>query len=168
MRRVDLFEATMQGWARLNSQQRERFFQAGLKAALRLDRLEFRAWLLRRLGHPPLAAPIDLTRYTISDADMALLLKQLFIRAHPGGRCQSRQHHGADRHGVTSSRQRHHDGQAAGGAHRERTSRHHLDTMRAINLVAVEAKTGQNPPIGDMPKTIRSPRRLWLAICLGR
>ena len=38
----------MQGWARLNPQQRERFFQAGLKAALRLDRLEFRAWLLRQ------------------------------------------------------------------------------------------------------------------------
>ena len=31
MRRVDLFEATMQGWARLNPQQRERFFKAGLK-----------------------------------------------------------------------------------------------------------------------------------------
>jgi hypothetical protein len=31
MRRVDLFEATMQGWARLNPAQRERFFQAGLK-----------------------------------------------------------------------------------------------------------------------------------------
>src|SRR6478735_3268097 len=45
MRRVDLFEATMQGWARLNPSQRERFFKAGLKAALRLKPLEFRAWL---------------------------------------------------------------------------------------------------------------------------
>ena len=43
MRRIDLVEATMQGWARLNPPQRERFFQAGLKAALRLDRREFRA-----------------------------------------------------------------------------------------------------------------------------
>ena len=75
MRRVDLFEATMQGWARLNPTQRERFFQAGLKAALRLDRLEFRAWLLRRLKNHPLAAPVDLARFAISDGDMALLLK---------------------------------------------------------------------------------------------
>jgi hypothetical protein len=49
MRRVDLVEATMQGWARLNPSQRERFFQAGLKAALRLQPREFRAWLLRRV-----------------------------------------------------------------------------------------------------------------------
>jgi hypothetical protein len=75
MRRVDLVEATMLGWARLDPQQRERFFQAGLKAALRLDRLEFRAWLLRRLKNHPLAAPIDPARFAISDADMALLLR---------------------------------------------------------------------------------------------
>ena len=49
MRRVDLCEATMQGWARLDAAQRERFFQAGLKAALRLNPPQFRAWLLRRL-----------------------------------------------------------------------------------------------------------------------
>ena len=55
MRRIDLVQATMAGWARLTPSQRERFFQAGLKAALRLDRLEFRAWLLRRLKNPPLA-----------------------------------------------------------------------------------------------------------------
>jgi hypothetical protein len=42
MRRIDLVEATMQGWARLNTAQRERFFQSGLKAALRLERQEFR------------------------------------------------------------------------------------------------------------------------------
>jgi hypothetical protein len=75
MRRVDLFEATMQGWARLNPQQRERFFQAGLKAALRLDRLEFRAWLLRRLGNAPLAEPIDPASFIFGDADIALLLR---------------------------------------------------------------------------------------------
>ncbi|MET3996691.1 hypothetical protein ABID65_008368 [Bradyrhizobium sp. S3.9.2] len=51
----DLFEATMQGWARLNPQQRERFFQSGLRAALRLERQEFREWLMRRIGEPPLA-----------------------------------------------------------------------------------------------------------------
>jgi hypothetical protein len=78
--RVDLFQAGMQGWARLNPQQRERFFQAGLKAALRLDRLEFRAWLLRRVRTAPLCAPIDPGRYAISD-DMAALLKQLPLRA---------------------------------------------------------------------------------------
>ena len=71
----DLFEATMAGWARLNPAQRERFFQAGLKAALRLDRLEFRAWLLRRLRNPPLAAPIDPARLIFGDADIALLLR---------------------------------------------------------------------------------------------
>ena len=81
MRRVDLFKATMQGWARLNPQQRERFFQAGLKAALRLDRREFRAWLLRRVRTEPLAAPIDPACFAISDRDMALLLKQLPLRA---------------------------------------------------------------------------------------
>ena len=56
MRRIDLVAATMQGWSRLDPAQRERFFQAGLKAALRLDRVEFRAWLLRRLRHPPLGS----------------------------------------------------------------------------------------------------------------
>ncbi|MET4088887.1 hypothetical protein ABIB94_008410 [Bradyrhizobium sp. JR7.2] len=75
MRRIDLFEATMQGWSRLNPAQRERFFQAGLKAALRLDRLEFRAWLLRRVRTSPLSPPIDLARFTISDADIAHLLR---------------------------------------------------------------------------------------------
>jgi hypothetical protein len=75
MRRIDLVEATMQGWARLTPSQRERFFQAGLKAALRLDRLEFRAWLLRRLRNPPLAASIDLARFAISDGDFALLMR---------------------------------------------------------------------------------------------
>ena len=43
--------------------------------SLRLDRLELRAWLLRRLKNHPLAAPIDLARFAISDADMALLMK---------------------------------------------------------------------------------------------
>ena len=75
MRRIDLFEATMQGWARLDDRQRDRFFQAGLKAALRLDRLEFRAWLLRRLRNPPLAAPIDPARLIFGDADIASLLR---------------------------------------------------------------------------------------------
>ena len=79
MRRIDLFEATMQGWSRLNPQQRERFFQAGLKAALRLDRREFRAWLLRRVRTAPLATPIDPARFAISD-NMVALLKQLPVR----------------------------------------------------------------------------------------
>jgi hypothetical protein len=80
MRRVDLVQATMAGWARLNPQQRQRFAEAFLKAALRLDRLEFRAWLLRRVRNSPLAAPVDPACFAISD-DMALLLKQLPFRA---------------------------------------------------------------------------------------
>ena len=65
----------MQGWARLDAAQRQRFFEAGQKAALRLDRLELRAWLRRRLQNPPLAAPIDPAHFAISDADIALLLR---------------------------------------------------------------------------------------------
>jgi hypothetical protein len=75
MRRVDLTEPTMQGWARLNPAQRDRFFQAGLRAALRLDRQQFRDWLLRRIGEPPLAAPVDPARFAISKADIALLMR---------------------------------------------------------------------------------------------
>ena len=75
MRRIDLVEVTLQGWSRLNPAQRERFFKAGLKAALRLDRLEFRAWLLRRVRTAPLAAPIDLARFSISEADLTILLR---------------------------------------------------------------------------------------------
>jgi hypothetical protein len=74
MRRSDLTEATLHGWARLDAAQRQRFFEALLKAALRLDQLALRAWLRRRLKNPPLAEPIDPARFTISDADMALLL----------------------------------------------------------------------------------------------
>src|SRR4029453_15576693 len=70
MRRVDLVEATMQGWGGLDAPQRQRFAEAFLKAALRLDRLELRAWLLRRLRNAPLAQPIDLARFAISDADI--------------------------------------------------------------------------------------------------
>ena len=87
MRRVELTEAVMAGWTRLDATQRERFFQAFVKAALRLDALGLKAWLRRRLKNPPLAAPIDLARFTISDADMALLLKQL---PYEGGRCRWR------------------------------------------------------------------------------
>ncbi len=83
MRRTELTEATMGGWARLNAAQRQRFFEAFVKAALRLERLELRAWLRRRLKNPPLAAPIDLARFTISDGDMALLMRAEVRRA-PG------------------------------------------------------------------------------------
>ncbi|UGY21829.1 hypothetical protein HU675_0027890 [Bradyrhizobium septentrionale] len=82
MRRIDLVSATLEGWARLDAPQRQRFAEAFLKAALRLDRMEFRAWLLRRVRHPPLAAPIDPAAFAISDRDMALLLKQLPLRAN--------------------------------------------------------------------------------------
>jgi len=76
MPRIDpLLERTVQGWARLNPQQRERFFQAGLKAALRLERREFREWLRRRVSEPPLAAPVDPASFVISKADIALLMR---------------------------------------------------------------------------------------------
>ena len=78
----DLFEATMQGWARLNPAQRERFFQASLRAALRLERQEFRAWLMRRLCESPLAAPVDPARFAISEADIASLKRS--ARDAPG------------------------------------------------------------------------------------
>jgi hypothetical protein len=71
----DLFEATMRGWARLNDRQRQRFFEAGLKAALRLERREFREWLRRRVSEPPLAAPVDAASFAISKADIALLIR---------------------------------------------------------------------------------------------
>jgi hypothetical protein len=82
MRRIDLVAATLEGWSRLDAAQRERFFMAGLKAALRLDRREFGAWLLRRVRTAPLTAPIDPACFAISDRDMALLLKQLPLRAN--------------------------------------------------------------------------------------
>jgi hypothetical protein len=75
MRRVDLVVAVMQGWARLNPSQHQRFFEAFVKTALRLDRLELRAWLLRRLRNPPLAAPVDLACLIFADADIASLLR---------------------------------------------------------------------------------------------
>ena len=71
----------MEGWARLNAAQRQRFFEAFVKAALRLDQLALRAWLRRRLQNPPLAAPVDPASFAISDADIALLLNKLPLRA---------------------------------------------------------------------------------------
>ena len=65
----------MQGWARLNAAQRERFFEAFVRAAVRLDQLALRAWLRRRLKNPPLAEPIDLASFIFADADIALLLR---------------------------------------------------------------------------------------------
>jgi hypothetical protein len=82
MRLVDLVAATLEGWSRLDEQQRERFFEAGLRAALRLGKPQFRAWLLRRLKNRPLAAPIDLAHFAISDSDFALLMKA--AREAPG------------------------------------------------------------------------------------
>ena len=75
MRRTDLTEATMQGWARLDAAQRHRFFEAFLRAALRLNALDLRAWLRRRLRTAPLAAPIDPASLIFADADLANLLR---------------------------------------------------------------------------------------------
>ncbi|MBR0694246.1 hypothetical protein [Bradyrhizobium lablabi] len=73
MRRTDLAEATMEGWARLDEAQRQRSFMAFVSAAMRLDRLELRAWLLRRLRNPPLAPPIDPARLMLGDVDIAFI-----------------------------------------------------------------------------------------------
>jgi hypothetical protein len=75
MRRVDLTEATLQAWGRLDAAQRQRFFEAFVKAVLRLDQLALRAWLRRRLKNPPLAAPIDPASFIFADADIASLLR---------------------------------------------------------------------------------------------
>jgi hypothetical protein len=75
MRRTELTEAVMQGWSRLDVAQRQWSFEAFVRAALRLDRLELRAWLRRRLKNPPLAAPIDPARFIFADADIASLLR---------------------------------------------------------------------------------------------
>jgi hypothetical protein len=74
MRRVPLVQVTMEAWGRLDAAQRHRFFEAFVAAAVRLDKLELRAWLRRRLREPPLVA-IDPASFTISDADIAHLLR---------------------------------------------------------------------------------------------
>ena len=81
MRRIDLAAITLEGWSRLDDRQRQRFAEMFLRAALRLGGTELRRWLRRRVRTAPLAAPVDLTGFAISDADMALLLKQLPLRA---------------------------------------------------------------------------------------
>jgi hypothetical protein len=76
MPRADpLFERTMNAWARLDDRRRQRFAEAFLWAALRLERQELRAWLMRRLIEPPLAAPVDPARFAISKTDIALLMR---------------------------------------------------------------------------------------------
>jgi hypothetical protein len=84
--RIDLVAKTLEGWSRLSPAQREKFFQSGLKAALRLGGPEFRRWLLRRVRTAPLAPPIDPAAFAISDHDLALLLKQLPLRADDADR----------------------------------------------------------------------------------
>jgi hypothetical protein len=85
MQRVELTKATMQGWARLDPEQRDKFFEAFVSAALRLDRLQFREWLRKRLRSHLLVA-VDPAAYAISDCDMALLLKALPLRADDADR----------------------------------------------------------------------------------
>ena len=75
MRAIDLVEATTVAWERLSPAQRDQFFEAFVSAALRLDRVAMRDWLRKRLRNRPLAEPIDLARFAISDADIALLMR---------------------------------------------------------------------------------------------
>jgi hypothetical protein len=74
MRRTDLSEAVMRSWARLDAAQRSRFFEMFLAAAVRLDRLELRAWLRRRLKNPPLAPPLDPASLLFADVNITLIL----------------------------------------------------------------------------------------------
>ena len=64
----------MAGWRRLNEARRQRFFEAFVSAALRLDQLALRAWLRRRLKDPPLAPPIDPARLLFGDGDIDIAL----------------------------------------------------------------------------------------------
>jgi hypothetical protein len=82
MRPIDLVAATLEAWERLSPLQRDRFFRAFVSAALRLDRVAMRDWLRKRLRNRPLAEPIDLARFAISDADIALLMRA--AREPPG------------------------------------------------------------------------------------
>ena len=75
-RRIDLASITLEGWQRLDDRQRQRFAEMFLRAALRLGGTELRRWLRRRVRTAPLAAPVDLAAFAISD-DMVALLKQL-------------------------------------------------------------------------------------------
>ena len=81
MKRIDLSEAVLQGWRRLSAEKRERFFVSLLKAALRLDALSFRAWVLKRLKTRPLAAPVHMSRL-LADTDIALAIRA--VREAPG------------------------------------------------------------------------------------
>jgi hypothetical protein len=86
MRRIDLVAATMQGWSRLDPEQRDQFFEAFVSAALRLDPVAMRDWLRKRLRNRPLAAPIDPTRFIFADADLTALLKTLPLKADDADR----------------------------------------------------------------------------------
>jgi hypothetical protein len=59
------------GWTRLDATQREAF----LRAALRLNALDLRAWLRRRLRTAPLAEPFDPANLMFGDVDIASLLR---------------------------------------------------------------------------------------------
>ena len=82
MRRIDLVSATLAGWARLNPQQRERFLEAGLKAALRLDRQGFRS-LAAAAGQDRRPSPLRSIwrRLRFRIGDMAALLGRADRRA---------------------------------------------------------------------------------------
>jgi hypothetical protein len=69
------------GLVEARPEQRERFFEAFVSAALRLDRVAMRDWLRKRLRNRPLVAPVDPTRFIFADADLAALLKTLPLRA---------------------------------------------------------------------------------------
>jgi hypothetical protein len=72
MKRVELSVAVMQGWARLDVAQRDKFLEAFVRAALRLDRLHLREWLRQRLRTHPMRE-VDHAAFVLSDGDMAML-----------------------------------------------------------------------------------------------
>jgi hypothetical protein len=74
MQRVELTKATMQGWSRLDPERHDKFFEALVRAALRLDRLQFPEWLRKRLRSHPLAPPVGPAAFAISDDMVALVV----------------------------------------------------------------------------------------------
>ena len=78
--RNDLLTEMRGAWARLDLAARDQFFDAFLRAALRLNHVDLRAWLRRRVRQPPLGLPADLTNLTFSAADLALLDAQSKLR----------------------------------------------------------------------------------------
>ncbi len=79
MERDDLTEATLAAWGRLDEAGRSKFFGEFVAAALRLNQLDLRAWLRRRVRTYPLCPPLK--GLSLSDDDIAYLRREAERRA---------------------------------------------------------------------------------------